>query len=59
MLKYALWADWVTTKKAIGTSPFQLVYGTDVVLPIQLCFPVIKFMHDIEEEPNKIHRRIL
>ena len=31
MLKYALWADRIIVKKAIGTSPFQLVYGTDVV----------------------------
>ena len=34
MLKYALWADMIIIKKAIGTSPFQLVYGTDVVFPV-------------------------
>ena len=28
MLKYALWADRITVKQVIGTSPFQLVYGT-------------------------------
>lgn len=27
-LKYALWADRISMKKSIGTSPFQLVYGT-------------------------------
>ena len=43
MLKYALWADMITTKKAIGTSPFQLVYGTDVVFPVQLGIPMMKF----------------
>ena len=26
-LKYALWEDMISTKKAIGMSPFQLVYG--------------------------------
>ena len=31
MLKYALWNDRITVKQAIGTSPFQLVYGTDAV----------------------------
>ena len=36
MLKYALWADRITVKKAIETSPFQLVYGTDVIFPVQL-----------------------
>ena len=30
-LKYALWEDRITVKQAIGTSPFQLVYGTDAV----------------------------
>ena len=39
MLKYTLWADGITVKKAIGTSPFQLVYGTDAVFPIQLGIP--------------------
>ena len=41
MLKYALWADRITIKKEIGTSPFQLVYGTDVVFPVQLGIPVM------------------
>jgi hypothetical protein len=32
-LKYALWANRVSTKSAIGTSPFQLVFGMEVVFP--------------------------
>jgi len=43
-LKYALWADRVTIKKSTGNSPFKLVYGTDVVFPIQLTLPVAKFL---------------
>jgi transposase InsO family protein len=35
-LKYTLWANRIGMKKSIGTSPFQMVYGTDVVLPINL-----------------------
>ena len=35
-LKFALWEDRVSTKKSIGTSPFHLVYGTDVVFPTSL-----------------------
>ena len=58
MLKYALWADRITIKKGIGTSPFQLVYGTDVVFPIQLGIPVMKFIQDSQEEPSDIQRRI-
>ena len=43
-LKIALWDDRVTIKKSIGTSPFQLVYGTDVVFPVHLVTPVMKFL---------------
>ena len=32
-LKFALWEDRVSTKKSIGTSPFQLVYGIDAIFP--------------------------
>jgi hypothetical protein len=39
-------------------SPFQMVYGTDVVLPINLALPVMKLWKDSKEEPNDITRRI-
>jgi hypothetical protein len=32
-LKFALWDDRVTTKRSIGISPFQLVYGVEAILP--------------------------
>jgi hypothetical protein len=57
-LKYALWANQIGTKKSIGMSPFQLVYGTDVVLPINLTLPVMKLWQDANEEPNDVTRRI-
>jgi hypothetical protein len=57
-LKFALWADRVTSKKSIGTSPFKLVYGTEAIFPIQLALPVAKFLQEAEEEPNDLTRRI-
>ena len=57
-LKYALWVDGVTIKKSIGTSPFQIVYGIDGIFLIQQIFPIIKFLQDVEEEPNEMKRRI-
>ena len=39
-------------------SPFQMVYGTDVILPINLALPVMKLWQDSKEEPNDITRRI-
>jgi hypothetical protein len=41
-LKYALWANRIGTKKSIGMFPFQMVYRTDVVLPINISLPVMK-----------------
>jgi ribonuclease HI len=57
-LKFSLWADRVTTKKSLGISPFQLVYGTEAVFPTQLALPVAKFLQDLEEEPDHMVRRI-
>jgi transposase InsO family protein len=57
-LKFALWAHRVTTKRSIGISPFQLVYGAEAVFPSQLAIPVAKFFQDYQEEPNDMIRRI-
>ena len=57
-LKYALWANRISTKRSIGISPFQMVYGTEAVLPINLALPVIKLWQDQNEEPNHVTRRI-
>jgi hypothetical protein len=57
-LKFSLWADRVTTKKSLGTSPFQLVYGAEAVFPTQLALPVAKFFQDYEGEPDHMIRRI-
>jgi hypothetical protein len=57
-LKYGLWVDKNSTKKSIGTSPFQLVYGIDVVFLIQLGFSMMKVLQDELEEPNDVQRRI-
>jgi transposase InsO family protein len=57
-LKYTLWENCIGTKKSIGISPFQMVYGTYVVLPINLALPVMKLWQDQKEEPNHVTRRI-
>jgi len=30
----ALWADQVSSKKSLGLSPFQIVYGVDTIFPL-------------------------
>jgi hypothetical protein len=44
-------------EKHIGMSPFQLVYGTDFILPINIILSVMKLRQDENEEPNNVTRR--
>ena len=57
-LKYSLWADRISTKRAIGMSPFQLVYGAEVIFPTSLGVLVMKLLRDSLDKPNPIQRRI-
>ena len=57
-LKYALTADRMTIKRSTGNSPFKLVYGTDVVFPIQLILPVAKFLQIEQNEEEEMAKRI-
>jgi hypothetical protein len=57
-LKHALWENHISTKRSIGISPFQMVYGTEAVFPINLALPVIKLWQDQSEESNHVTRRI-
>ena len=45
-LKLALWANKISTKRDLGTSPFQLVYGLDVIFPTSLGLPVMKYLQE-------------
>ena len=54
----AIWADKLTTKKSTSTSPYQLVYGMDVVFPSSLGVPMMSIIQEMQVEPNDIQRRI-
>ena len=49
----ALWAYRVSQKKSIGMSPFELVYGVDIVFPASLAALVVKLLQEAgsEEDP--------
>ena len=61
-IKYALWADRITKKSAIGKTPFELVYGSTVSLPIYLQLPMYQMIQEygLEEDamPNRINKLI-
>lgn len=54
----ALWADRVTSQKSIGMSPFELVYGADMVFPTSLAVPVMRLLQEVSNEEDDIQHRI-
>ena len=54
----ALWADRVSQNKSIGMSPFELVYGVDMVFPTSLAVPVVKILQEAGNEDDHMQRRI-
>jgi hypothetical protein len=49
LLTYALWEDRTTTKESTGFTPFQLVYGQEAILPIELELSSLWLMLQTEE----------
>ena len=43
-IKYALWANRITKKRATEKTPFELVYGLTVSLPVCLQLPAMKML---------------
>eukprot|EP00253_Pinus_taeda_P030496 PITA_30496 len=57
-LTNALWADRLSTKKSIGMSPSELVYGMEAKFRSSLGIPTIKLLQEIQAEPNDMQRRV-
>ena len=57
-LKFSLWEDRVSTKKSIGTSPFQLFYGTDAIFLASLGSLVMNYQQEQDTETNPFQRMI-
>jgi len=51
-LIFALLADGITQKASIGTSPFNLVYGKEPIIPTNLVLPSLALVQFIEENPS-------
>ena len=51
-LKYTVWDGHIRTKCSTGNTPFDMVYGMEVVLPIGLGFPMMKLLQEIQVDPN-------
>jgi hypothetical protein len=59
LLTYALWEDRTTTKASTGFTPFQLVYGQEAILPIELELSSLRLMLQTEElNSSNVSQRI-
>ena len=57
-IKFALWADRITKKGSTGKSPFELVYGLDVTLPVHLKLPVYQLLQAFSTDQNAVQNRM-
>ena len=53
-LKIALWVYRIKLKRAIGNSPFMLVYGREARIPISLEFTTLEMAHELELIENDV-----
>lgn len=56
-LKFSLWVDKISTKRSIGASHFQLVYGIGVIFPIHMGVLVMNLLQEDDGELDPSQRR--
>jgi hypothetical protein len=57
-IKYAIWADRITKKHSIGKTPFEMVYGLEAKLPVNLQIPILYFAQQYATNAEAIQGRI-
>ena len=57
-IKYVVWADRITKKNSTGKSPFKLVYGLSVTLPVSMQIPIFKLLSEYGTERLEMEQRI-
>ena len=57
-IKYAVWADRITTKTSTGKTPFELVCGLEARLPLNLQIPILRFAQQYDTDVEEIQGRI-
>ena len=58
-LKYALWIYQVRVKNALETSSYFLVYGQELVFPLNLKIPILKFMSRYAEDADRVQIKLM
>ena len=53
-----IWAYRCAYKIALHTTPFNLVYGLDAILPIEFLIPTLRVAHSLEWHGHELSKRI-
>lgn len=53
-IKFALWANRITKKSATRLIPFELVYGLDVTLPVDLRLPAYQLLQGFSTDKDAL-----
>jgi len=59
MLYPALWAYRTTVKTAMGFSPYQLVHGVELVLPVECEIPSLKLAIELLPDTSPLEERLV
>ena len=57
-LHSVLWAYRVAYKTALGTTPYNLVYGLDAILPVEFLIPTLRVAKQLEWTGHELSARI-
>ena len=57
-LPSVLWAYRVAYKTAIGTTPFNMVFGLDAVLPLEFLIPTLRVAQELEWTGHELPQRL-
>jgi transposase InsO family protein len=57
-IKYVVWADRITTKTSTRKTPFELVYGLEAKLPVNLQIPILRFAQQYVTDGEAIQGQI-
>ncbi|XP_071714446.1 uncharacterized protein [Rutidosis leptorrhynchoides] len=56
---YVLWAHRTTPKRSTGETPFSLVYGTEAVIPAEICVPTHRVLvFDVENNSSVLRKNL-
>ena len=53
-----IWAYRVAYKPSIGTTPFNMVYGLDAILPMEFLIPTLRVAKNLEWTGHELSTRI-